>query len=509
MNARRLGVSAPIKALAREGSLTLLGFILNAILGFGFTLLAAHLLRVSMAGALFEAIAAFTIISRAMTLGADAGLLRFTPQYMSSSPRATRSLVVGAVIPPLLVSLLVAVVIYKYAPQIAIIFGKRATVSNTASILRLFAAFLPAASCSNVILAASRAWSPREAVAITLVLVPLLRPILLGLFTIGGVTLALASLAWVCPLALALVCSFAVVRQRLTNGTTGSTVVRDGLPTDGDRGPAFWRFSLPRSLAGAFDVLLLWLDVILVGFLAGSSNAATYTVVSRYVVLGAFPISAVNYAIAPHISRLLHLRKVEDLGQLYRTSTWWIMIMSLPIMFTLASDPRPFLDLFGQHYLAGASALTIIALGMSADSSTGNNATMILMAGGSTANLLIMALAVAINVGLNVVLIPRIGLSGAAIAWAASITAINLLTSTILWRRRRFHPFGREFLYVILCAGACFGLPGLCARLVFAGRPLPSAFLLVGSCLAYLVLMYAARRLLALEVFGEFFQRRR
>src|ERR1700733_10212775 len=85
-----------LRQLARGGSLSLIGVTSNALLGFLFVGLLSHVLPVQTAGAVFEAIAVFTICTAATQLGADAGLLRLAAIYRLRRPNDLRRLTVIA-----------------------------------------------------------------------------------------------------------------------------------------------------------------------------------------------------------------------------------------------------------------------------------------------------------------------------------------------------------------------------------------------------------------------------
>jgi O-antigen/teichoic acid export membrane protein len=169
-----------------------------------------------------------------------------------------------------------------------------------------------------------------------------------------------------------------------------------------------------------------------------------------------------------------------------------------------------FQSLFGHGYVVAATALTIIALSMLANTGTGPNGALLQMAGRSGVILGIWAIGLAINIGLNVWLIPRMGLVGAAIAWTASIIFITIVTSTILWRSFGFQPFGHGYWIAAGAALGCYGALGLAARLAFGtGVVTFLVYALVSSAL-YAVLLFRWRSTLNLDAFeslyGGFFR---
>jgi O-antigen/teichoic acid export membrane protein len=86
------------------------------------------------------------------------------------------------------------------------------------------------------------------------------------------------------------------------------------------------------------------------------------------------------------------------------------------------------------------------------------------MTGRTKTTLAIAALTVIINLGANLLLIPRLSINGAALAWLISLVVSNLLTSWVLYRDYRLHPFGPVFFPVVVGSVCLVGLPAVACR---------------------------------------------
>src|SRR5262245_17322468 len=80
----RAGGRSDLRTLARGGSLSLVGTVVNALLGFVIVVVITRGQGARGAGILFEAIALFTILSNTAELGADTGLVRMIPRHRAS-----------------------------------------------------------------------------------------------------------------------------------------------------------------------------------------------------------------------------------------------------------------------------------------------------------------------------------------------------------------------------------------------------------------------------------------
>src|SRR5262249_3689367 len=149
--------SSDLRTLARGGSLSLVGTIVNALLGFVIVVVITRGQGARGAGILFEAIALFTILSNTAELGADTGLVRMIPRHrVNERSRDIPRTISVAIWPVLAASTVLAVAVFVFAPQLARAFIHGANRELGVQDLRLLAPFLPAGTAITVVLAGSR-----------------------------------------------------------------------------------------------------------------------------------------------------------------------------------------------------------------------------------------------------------------------------------------------------------------------------------------------------------------
>jgi O-antigen/teichoic acid export membrane protein len=454
-----------LRTLARGGVLSLAGVVTNAVLTFAFFVAAARLLGGRDAGALFEGMAVLTICTYAAMFGGDYGILKLMPTVRRESAGSELRLVGAALVPPIVVGLAICVALLTFRVEIADAIVRRGNQLGTQHVLVVFAPFVPIAAVMQVASAGMRTWSIRDMVLVQNILLPSCRLALL--FVVAGFRLTppAAAVAWAAPMAIcaAVACGYLLSKCLMERRRTSVA------PANGStRAVAFalWKFSGPRSLGGVFQILIAWLDVLLVGALASSSQSAAYAVASRYVITATFALNAIGIAIAPQLGRIFDRRDSKSAQVIYRESTWWVMAATWPALVILVVYAPFMMHIFGRDYAAGIASLEILGLAMLLNTGTGNNAIALLMGGGSRENLVVNAGALALNVGLNLFLIPRFGAAGAALAWAASIMFTSFATSLFLYRRTGLLPFGSGYAVVAFSTLAGYGLFALSARLV-------------------------------------------
>lgn len=497
--------SGEVALAARGGLVNLAGGAGSAAFGFAFLALADRLLPVGGAGALFEAVALFTICANAAELGVDDGLLRQVPLLVARrSTQALGKVLVLALVPAAAAAALAGALILLYAPELAHVFIHGTSSVRGVADIRELAPFLPMATVASVALAGTRALGAMVPYAAIQGLgVPLLRPLLLGLASVAGLGTGLAAVTWGAPLlpglAGALVALFILARRtRLAAGEPGGGARRQASPPDRSLGLQLWRFSAPRGLAAVLQIGVLQLDILLVGGLRTASQAGIYTVASRYLLLGTVVLQAIGASVAPQISRLLAAGDARAAQTVFQTATGWVVVATWPVYVTMAVFAPVLMAAFGRQFTAGALALTILAGGMLVSMALGNNQVVLLMAGSSGWNLVISAASLGANVGLNLWLVPRLGMVGAAIAWAAVIVLSNLATTAVIMAVARLSPFGRSLPVAAASAAGCFGLVGLAWRGLLGRSPLGLALTVVLGGGAYLVIIRHFRHSLRL-----------
>jgi O-antigen/teichoic acid export membrane protein len=435
------------------------------VLGVGLVVLITRGLGAKGAGVLFLAIALFTILTNAAELGADTGLVRFVARNRALARTPEIRPMLGVAIWPVAgASALLGAVVLVAAPTLAHLLVDPGQRQDAVTYLRVMAPFVPLGTVMTVALAGTRGFGTvRPYVAVQNILVPVARPVLVAVVLLAGLGSVAIALAWALPLGLGCVAGLVLLFAFLARAErqAAGPIARRSLR---EIGSEFWRFSVPRGVAGFFQIAILWVDVLLVGVFRPDSDVGVYSAVSRTVMAGTLVLQAVRLAVAPQISRLLAIDDRSRAQTVFQNATWWLIAASWPIYITLAVFAPLVLRAFGPGFATGEAALTVLALAMLVDMGTGNVSTVLLMAGKSSWNLVNTGVSVVMNVGLNLILIPRLGIVGAALAWAASIVVENLAAVIEVEVLVSLRPFGTGYPVVTLAAVACIGGVALAAR---------------------------------------------
>ena len=152
-------------------------------------------------------------------------------------------------------------------------------------------------------------------------------------------------------------------------------------------------------------------------------------------MLVAFPLLALNAALAPTAARLWSTRNVDELQRLVTAGTRGVLLAALPIALIFIVYGSQLLSfVFGQPFSAAGVALAILCIGQLANAATGSVATLLVMSGNQALATVGMGAGMLANVVLAVLLIPSLDVAGAAIAAATGLIISNVIHVVIARR---------------------------------------------------------------------------
>ena len=499
--------SDDLKMVARGGAINLVGALVNGLFQFLLVVAVTRALLPREAGAFFEAIALFLILSNTCELGADTGLTRMIPRYRVKGRIADvrASLGVG-IYPGLIAGIGFAVLAFVFAQPISEFFTnyRKGDATQVAGYIRVMAVFLPISCAYTVAIAATRGFGTMvpNALVDRIGKSALQLGLVVAVLVVSARPAAIAA-AWSIPIAIGLLVAllwlFALVRGVEDRAGRPHVPPTPAWPLFKE----FWKFTAPRGLTGVFQVTILWVGTLMVGSLIDTKHASVYTASTRYLVAGSVVNMAIIQVIAPKLSELMTGGFRTRARDVYQVATSWLMMLAWPMYFALALFAPVLLRVFGHDYADGATALAVLAIAMLVATGIGPVDVVLLMGGRSMWNLFNVIVALALNIGISLVLIPKIGITGAAIAWAAAILFNNIAPLLEVRAFLKVDPFGRGFPAVAASAILCFGGIGAVVRLT-AGQTLPAfiAYMVVAS-IVYAALLLVFRERMELPLLWE------
>jgi len=440
----KTSVGSESRLLARMGSISFLGALVSALMGFLLTFVVARAFGEYGSGIVLQAVGVFSIALGLTKCGMDSVNIWLMPRLKASDPGSVRGTLIFGLTIVVVVGAIGGAVLAVIAPLIA-----GANEPDLVSALRMLAWFLPFGAVMVTALASTRGLGGiLPYVLVGSVGVPTLRPILVLVVAAFGGSAVLAVGAWAVPIVLGMMGAL-VVLFRQTRDLRYAADVHSWWPSRSQR-RSIVRFALPRTVSVGLEQSVLWLDVILVGYLAGTAESGVYGGASRLIAAGFIVDTAIRVVVSPRFSHFLHQDQLASAQGLYRTAAIWLVLFSSPIYIVLAVFAPTILGWLGPGFVAGAPALAILSLGCIVTMSAGNIHSVLLMSGRSGWAAFNKAVVLVLNVGANIVLVPWMGISGAALAWTASMLVDALLASIEVWLLVGLRPEPRAVGYGII-----------------------------------------------------------
>ncbi len=492
----------PLAGVARGGSFAVLGTGAGSLLGFVLTLVVTHGLTTTTAGQFFSATAIFIVLQTFLSFGVGAGLVRFVPRFRAlGRAEDVPALLVVAFVPVAVLGLLGSVALWFAAPELATHVGHDRAALASVRILALL--FLPG-TLEVAAVECTRAFgSVRNYVLVQQLGVPALRPLLVGLSVAFGAPLWVVVLAWLLPLMVALAVSAAIVAGCLRRAYGRRWAWPRRTCSVREIAGEYWSFTGARGLSSIMEILLNWLDVLLVATLVSAAQAAIYAAASRFITSGTLVLQALRLAIAGDVSAALARKDHDRVSQMYRTASQWVVLSSWPLYLVMAVFAPTVLRIFGASYPAGAHALSILCLAMLVNLAAGNVGTVLLMGGKSTWVLADKAASLAVNVAANLLLVPHFGITGAAVAWAVTIVLDSSLAfGQVRWGMGIAGRLGGLAAAGVLALG-CYGALGLGVRLVAGGSLMSMLIAVVLGSAVFLPIVWARRELFGVRILAD------
>lgn len=450
--------------VARGGALNLVGAVTYGAANFILILIVTNKLGAAGVGQFLIGLAVFNIGVKVAELGAATGFVRMISRSLVLD-RAGEipTLVVVGLAPVAVVGVILAVILWIVAPDVAPVFGESSTPEVT-RYLRTLAPFLPLAAIYSVVVQGTRGFGTMRAQTfVEKIGKAVAQPLAAFVVLTNGAGETGLALAWVVPAALATIPAavwFHALAGRAMEGSPAPT--SDARAVAGE----FWRFAAPRALSQLFQVTVLWFDILLIGALLGTSEAGIYAAATRFLMVGNFVAEAIMQVVGPRISGLVSAGEIGRARQVFQSATGWQVLLIWPPFVLIGVFGAVLLQLFGDGFAVASTALAILAGAMVFSSLFGPSDTVILMAGRSSLSLFNTAVSVTLNIGGNLLLTPRFGLIGAAVAWSLSILTVSVVPAYQGWRHLRLHPFGTATCTAAVVAAAAVGVPAILARWV-------------------------------------------
>ena len=167
----------------------------------------------------------------------------------------------------------------------------------------------------------------------------------------------------------------------------------------------------------------------------GAVSAGIYNVANRGAELIIFVLNSINMVLAPTIAALYTQGDKERLQNIITLSVRIVLLFSLPVALGLVFFGKYFLMIFGNEFVLGNKALTILSIAQLFNCAMGSVGLLLIMTGHQRQAAIGVVISAVLNVIFNALFIPIWGIEGAAIATGISIISWNSIYVVWVYRK--------------------------------------------------------------------------
>lgn len=250
------------------------------------------------------------------------------------------------------------------------------------------------------------------------------------------------------------VCCLILLRTMRQRGLLGTATLSTMQIPSGE----LYRFTGPLMVAEAVDVMILYANVLLLGYFYNADQVAMFKVVLPVATINEIVYSTFSLLYTPGVARLFANDDHAGIQELYWRTTVWSAVLTFPV-FALtfgAAGPLTVL-LYGERYAQSGVIMAIVSLGYYFQVLLGLNAHTLRVFGRLRYIVNVNLIAAAIAVVLHLVLIPLYGAIGAAVATTASMIAQHALRQGALHLASGRRLFNRRYWRFYLVIAPAIG----------------------------------------------------
>ena len=394
--------------LAAGTVVALSGAILGNGIAYVYGLIIARSLGPEEVGLYFLGLILMQFFSSVCRLGLPDGLLRFVAIHAG---RGDWSRVKGTFLCALFVggsvSFLGGTLTFVFADVVSVHFFKQ---KDLGPYLRWFAITLPLFS---IFILATNALQALRRMDLVVLARDFIQPLSLLVFGLGFFYLLKNSesfvAAYLVSTLIALGAAIFLLRRASASLAQSASPRLDG-----------WRillaFSLPVAGGDIAHYLSYWCDTFLLSILKSSSEVGIYQAALRTTLLLNLLSVSLNALYAPIIADHYSSGRHQQIQLILKTLVRWCLTVALPLVFAMSLLAEQILSLWGSEFVAGASALVILAVSQLIFVTSGLLAFTLLMCGKQYLELGNTVFVAVLNVIVNLLLIPPYGITGAALS---------------------------------------------------------------------------------------------
>ena len=428
-----------ISTLAKQGSITFVGNLINGALGFAIVMLMTRFVSPSVYGLFVLATSVILFMQVFANLGLPLAIDYFVPQYLDEGEHGkAKGVIVQVTATVLITSSLVAFALAVSATYIAELFQEPAMGIG----LLLLSVTIPMLAIYNVLLTS---YYSIKKLQYRVIMRDIVRPIVrfvvtAGLLLVGYGLLGLIA-GYVVGLFVAITIGAAVFVYKAWGLLTAEIELVAPAP--------LVKYSVPLAMTSVVFVLMGHVDYFILGFFLDSDDVGIYRV---GYMLGSGLMIIFN-SLSPVFKPLIAETRddIDLVEQRFRIMARWIAAITLPVAIFLSLGASSYLAvLYTPQYSEASAVVALLAVAFLFNVTFGGPDGSLLQGLGYSrvvfGNTLVLFVT---NFLVSFTLVPFIGIEGAAIGSATALFLVGCLTLVEIYYFDGIHPFTRDFAKVV------------------------------------------------------------
>lgn len=249
---------------------------------------------------------------------------------------------------------------------------------------------------------------------------------------------------------------------------------------------SLFKIALPFALAGIFTRVYSYVDQILLSIFIGDKSLGWYSIAYKATYALQFVPAAFAAAIFPAMSNY-YLCAKEKLQSIFEKSMYFLIILSIPIAFGIASlADKIIIKLYTSEYEPSILALQIFIFAVIPIFLSYPVGSILNSCDRQMTNTINMGVTMVLNIILNLILIPKFQHLGAATAAVISLTILFILN---LYWVPKIIMYNYKFLIFKLLKAICASVI-MALAIIYLKQTINFAILIILGALIYGVIMY-------------------
>ncbi len=407
------------RTIARGAAYVLIGMFISKFLTYLYRMITARLGAESY-GTLSLGMAVIGVVSFVPLLGLDNGVLRYVAYYRQLKKFKTVNGIIRYCIKiSTILSCLLFVVMFFAAEFISVKFFNN---NELANLIRIFSISIPFFAFGSIYLAALRAFERIDywvyAKNFSESVVKILATIILLALGFGIVG---ASIAYVLAIIIPFILAYFYIKKILpmTAAVQQASVNKE-----------VSIYSFPLMLNVLFAQVIVWTDVIMLGYYKSASEVGIYNAALPTATLMSIIPGALMSLFIPVMTSIYAANNITEFKKTFSVTTKWILMFNIPIFLMLFLLSKEILKVFfGNEYGIGFTALKILVIGYLIYQIFNPTSEILNVIKKPKLIMLNTFIAAILNIILNALLIPKYGMVGGAVATSASIALFGVLAA--------------------------------------------------------------------------------